>query len=144
MRNKEKNSVRYKCFLGIFCLNFSNFVACDRIKDKNKQESACNWHYFILCLIVVLAYHASQIVSKFDWQSRIFLYFNWKWQKIPKFGQIWLNSPIFGKIRPFFSFPNLLDWCDHVLVGFPIPRDAVTNGNGDTTTVSRCTNFDTF
>ena len=27
---------------------------------------------------------------------------------------------------------------------FPIPRDAVTNGNGDTTTVSRCTNFDTF
>ena len=27
---------------------------------------------------------------------------------------------------------------------FPIPRDAVTNGNGDTTTVSRCTNFYTF
>ena len=27
---------------------------------------------------------------------------------------------------------------------FPIPHGAVTNGNGDTTTVSRCANFDTF
>ena len=27
---------------------------------------------------------------------------------------------------------------------FPIPRDAVTNGNGDTTTTSSCTNFYTF
>ena len=33
---------------------------------------------------------------------------------------------------------------DLVKTYFPIPRDAVTNGNGDTTTVSRCTNFDTF
>ena len=36
---------------------------------------------------------------------------------------------------------------DHQMLAescFPIPRGAVTNGNGDTTTNSRCTNFYTF
>ena len=40
------------------------------------------------------------------------------------------------------------DWCKRRkfidLIVFPIPRDAVTNGNGDTTTTSSCTNFYTF
>ena len=39
---------------------------------------------------------------------------------------------------------NFTFWESQGMLAFPIPRDAVTNGNGDTTTVSRCTNFDTF
>ena len=41
---------------------------------------------------------------------------------------------------PASDFQSVVEHSD----GFPIPHGAVTNGNGDTTTTSRCTNFYTF